>query len=46
MGKCSVCDKEFEDKYFDIEQNKCIYHCEKSYHSIVLNTQSSVALRV
>jgi uncharacterized protein YjbI with pentapeptide repeats len=29
MGKCSVCNKEFDDKYFDVEQNKCILHCEK-----------------
>lgn len=26
---CSVCNKEFEDKYFDKEQTKCILHCEK-----------------
>lgn len=26
---CSVCNKEFEDKYFDKKQNKCILHCEK-----------------
>lgn len=30
MGTCSVCDKDFEDKYFDAEQNKCILHCEKN----------------
>lgn len=29
MEKCSVCNKEFDDKYFDVEQNKCILHCEK-----------------
>jgi uncharacterized protein YjbI with pentapeptide repeats len=29
MGKCSVCEKEFEDKYFDVKQNKCILHCDK-----------------
>mgnify|MGYP003446400730 CR=1 FL=1 len=26
---CNVCNKEFEDKYFDKKQNKCILHCEK-----------------
>ena len=30
MKTCSVCEKEFEDKYFDVEQNKCILHCEKN----------------
>lgn len=30
MGKCSVCEKEFEDSYFEVEQNKCILHCEKN----------------
>jgi hypothetical protein len=29
MGKCSVCEKEFENKYFDVKQNKCILHCDK-----------------
>jgi uncharacterized protein YjbI with pentapeptide repeats len=29
MSKCSVCEKEFENKYFDVKQNKCILHCEK-----------------
>lgn len=29
MGKCSVCNKEFEDKYFDDEEGKCILHCNK-----------------
>ena len=29
MSTCSVCNKDFEDKYFDAEQNKCILHCEK-----------------
>jgi len=29
MNKCSVCELGFEDEYFDIEQNKCILHCEK-----------------
>lgn len=27
--KCSVCNKEFEDKHFDKDQNKCILHCKK-----------------
>lgn len=27
--KCSICNKEFENKYFDKKQNKCILHCEK-----------------
>jgi hypothetical protein len=26
---CSICNKEFEDEYFDKKQNKCILHCEK-----------------
>ncbi|PNV83329.1 MAG: hypothetical protein C0627_05765 [Sulfurimonas sp.] len=29
MSTCSVCNKDFEDEYFDVEQNKCILHCEK-----------------
>ncbi len=29
MNKCSVCSNNFEDKYFDAEQNKCILHCDK-----------------
>ena len=29
MSKCSVCEKVFEDKYFDEAQSKCILHCEK-----------------
>lgn len=28
--KCSVCNDEFEEKYFDIEQDKCILHCDKN----------------
>lgn len=27
--KCSICNKEFENKYFDIEQYKCILHSNK-----------------
>ncbi|RUM44987.1 MAG: hypothetical protein DSY46_03880, partial [Hydrogenimonas sp.] len=26
---CSVCDEEVDEKYFDIEQKRCILHCEK-----------------
>lgn len=40
MGKCSVCEKEFEDSYFEIEQNKCILHCEKddkNWYTVGLN---------
>jgi uncharacterized protein YjbI with pentapeptide repeats len=29
MNKCSVCGNEFDDKYVDSVQNKCILHCEK-----------------
>ncbi|RXJ93360.1 hypothetical protein CRV00_11295 [Malaciobacter molluscorum] len=27
---CSVCGEEFEDKYFDKEDKKCVLHCDKS----------------
>jgi len=27
---CKVCEKKFEEKNFDVEQNKCILHCEKA----------------
>lgn len=30
MNKCSVCGNEFEDVNFDINQQKCILHCEKN----------------
>jgi len=30
MSTCSVCNKDFEDEYFDAEQNKCILHCHKN----------------
>jgi len=36
MNTCSVCDKEFEDEYFDIEQNKCILHCDNKEKDIKL----------
>jgi len=29
MNTYQVCEKEFDEKYFDVEQNKCILHCEK-----------------
>lgn len=29
VHKCSVCENEFEAKYFDIAQNKCLLHCKK-----------------
>lgn len=29
VNKCSVCENEFEDKYFNTNQQKCILHCEK-----------------
>ncbi|MGE4419516.1 MAG: pentapeptide repeat-containing protein [Sulfurimonas sp.] len=29
MSTCSVCNKDFEDEYFDVEQKRCILHCEK-----------------
>lgn len=27
--RCSVCEDEFENEYFDTDQQKCILHCEK-----------------
>lgn len=27
--KCEICNEEFEEQYFDINQNKCILHSEK-----------------
>ncbi|QKJ21944.1 hypothetical protein [Poseidonibacter lekithochrous] len=27
--RCDVCNEEYEEKYFDRYQNKCILHCEK-----------------
>lgn len=30
MGQCSVCKNEFEDKYFDDQQDKCILHRKKN----------------
>ncbi|RXJ89762.1 hypothetical protein CRV01_07785 [Arcobacter sp. CECT 8983] len=27
---CSICYEKFEDGYFDKEQSKCIFHCEKN----------------
>ena len=30
MYKCSVCGKKFQDKHFDVGQNKCILHCDQS----------------
>jgi len=30
LYKCSVCQNSFEEQYFDIEQNKCILHCDKT----------------
>lgn len=29
MNNCNICNRQFEDKYFDAEQNKCILHYEK-----------------
>ncbi len=26
---CEICEQEFEEKYFDVTQNKCILHSEK-----------------
>ncbi|WP_417332714.1 pentapeptide repeat-containing protein [Halarcobacter sp.] len=34
---CKVCNENFEDKYFDKGQNKCILHCEKDDWYIVKN---------
>jgi len=36
MNTCSVCKKEFEDKYFDIEQDKCILHSNNKEKDIKL----------
>lgn len=30
MGTCTVCNKKFKDEYFDVEQNKCIFHSDKN----------------
>ena len=28
--ECKVCEREFKENYFDVEQNKCILHCDKT----------------
>lgn len=41
MNKCSVCENEFEDDYFDVVQNKCILHCEKDDWYVVENDEKN-----